>query len=149
MLYILFMRKKIYTDEERLARKKEQSKKSYQKNKEKYQKYYQSNAAKLKRNARNYELKRLSEFEQWKRTLSCSKCGENHPACIEFHHVDPSKKEKTISYLRNSKKKLQEELKKCIVLCANCHRKLHYEEHERNRIQSLKQMEEQLNAKEV
>jgi len=143
------MRKKIYTDEERLARKKEQSKKSYQKNKEKYQKYYQSNAAKLKRNARNYELKRLSEFEQWKRTLSCSKCGENHPACIEFHHVDPSKKEKTISYLRNSKKKLQEELKKCIVLCANCHRKLHYEEHERNRIQSLKQMEEQLNAKEV
>lgn len=142
MYYLHFhMRKKIYTEEERIARRREQNRKSYEKNKEKYKAYYRSKSGRIKKNARRYELRRLSEFEQWKRTLCCTKCGENHPACIEFHHLDPSTKEHGISYLRNSKKKLAEELKKCIVLCSNCHKKLHYEEREQTRIQLLKQME--------
>ena len=56
----------------------------------------------------------------------CARCG--YCKCIralEFHHLDPSKKDFTIS---NDNFKLQDainEAKKCILLCANCHRELH------------------------
>ena len=56
----------------------------------------------------------------------CIKCGYNKCiAALEFHHIDPSKKDFTIS---NDHFKLQEavkESKKCIIICANCHREFH------------------------
>ena len=65
--------------------------------------------------------------DEIKKNSSCQKCGENHPACLEFHHTNPNGKDDTISVLRSSgsKEKLIRELDKCIILCANCHRKLH------------------------
>lgn len=54
----------------------------------------------------------------------CSKCGYNR--CIialEFHHKDPSKKSFTISGKHClSWQRIREELDKCVLLCANCHR---------------------------
>ena len=44
---------------------------------------------------------------------------------LEFHHIDPSKKDFTIS---NDHFKLQDainESKKCILICSNCHKELH------------------------
>lgn len=60
--------------------------------------------------------------------LKCAHCGEDHPGILEFHHVDPTAKEFTIgSGWRNaSRNRILEEINKCIVLCANCHRKLHF-----------------------
>ena len=58
----------------------------------------------------------------------CKTCG--YDRCIdalEFHHINLSKKEFGISekgYTR-SWKKVMEELDKCIMVCANCHRELH------------------------
>ncbi len=58
----------------------------------------------------------------------CQICGYNR--CIdalEFHHNDLSKKEFGISekgYTRNWKS-VMEELDKCIMICANCHREFH------------------------
>jgi hypothetical protein len=58
----------------------------------------------------------------------CTICGYNK--CIqalEFHHLDSNKKDFGISdkgYTR-SWKKVKEELDKCILLCANCHREVH------------------------
>ena len=60
----------------------------------------------------------------------CSRCG--YSICInalEFHHLDPTNKEAAIStYLRNKKnwKSMKIELDKCILLCANSHRELHF-----------------------
>lgn len=68
-------------------------------------------------------------FEAYKKTLKCSQCGENHPAAIDFHHKDKKQKEFGITFLVHdgySIENIQQELKKCEVLCANCHRKLHY-----------------------
>ena len=58
----------------------------------------------------------------------CIKCG--YDRCIkalEFHHLDPSQKDFTIS---NDHFRLQEainESKKCILICSNCHKELHDE----------------------
>lgn len=46
---------------------------------------------------------------------------------LEFHHHDPALKDFSISskgYTR-SWQKVKEELDKCLILCANCHRELH------------------------
>lgn len=76
---------------------------------------------------------RLLEKKKWfldyKKTLKC-KCGESHPACIEFHHRNPKKKDDCVSNMAlrgYSKKRILKEIAKCDVMCANCHAKLHYE----------------------
>jgi hypothetical protein len=58
----------------------------------------------------------------------CSVCGYDKclPA-LEFHHVDPSQKETKIGANFSTFKKAKPELDKCILVCANCHRELHYE----------------------
>ena len=58
----------------------------------------------------------------------CQKCGEKRSYLMEFHHIDPSNKSNTIAHMikSSSQEHLEEELKKCIVLCANCHREFHY-----------------------
>lgn len=61
-----------------------------------------------------------------KRGGKCVRCG--YDKCIkalEFHHLDPSKKDFTIS---NDHFKLIDainESKKCILICSNCHKELH------------------------
>ena len=60
----------------------------------------------------------------------CERCG--YSKCIEaleFHHANPSGKDFSISdngYTRGWSK-VREELDKCILLCANCHREIHAE----------------------
>jgi hypothetical protein len=47
---------------------------------------------------------------------------------FDFHHLDPSGKDFNISATRanpTSWAKLVEELRKCVMLCANCHREVH------------------------
>lgn len=61
-----------------------------------------------------------------KSKLKCSICGEDRIWCLDFHHVNPDEKEGEISHLIDSPNKLKIELEKCIVLCANCHRDIHY-----------------------
>jgi hypothetical protein len=70
-------------------------------------------------------------WKEYKAQFKCERCGEDHPACIQFHHRDPKNKVATISELvtHRSRKKLIEEIEKCIPLCANCHSKEHYSEY--------------------
>lgn len=69
-------------------------------------------------------------FNEIKSTLSCERCGENRPWVLDFHHKEGQKdgREKSIALMVNncSKEDILNEIKKCIVLCANCHRDLHY-----------------------
>lgn len=60
----------------------------------------------------------------------CKKCGYNKcPGALDFHHVDPKEKEVNYSLFKTIfNKRLTDELDKCILLCANCHRELHYNE---------------------
>lgn len=65
-------------------------------------------------------------FEDAQRT-KCAKCGETRKELLHFHHIDPTQKKFTIGKTRNySLEKIQEEINKCIVLCASCHKKFHW-----------------------
>lgn len=58
----------------------------------------------------------------------CSKCGyDKSYKALQFHHLDPNKKEFTISGLDCSFEKSLEEAKKCILVCANCHAEIEEE----------------------
>ena len=64
---------------------------------------------------------------------SCSKCGEDRWYVLDFHHIQD--KDDSVANLikrRCSVKRLKRELRKCTLLCSNCHRELHYFERLKN-----------------
>jgi len=72
--------------------------------------------------------RRKHSLNIYKVTQGCSKCKARLPACcFDFHHVDGKDKDFHIAQVAGgvSLKRLFEELRKCIVVCANCHRKIH------------------------
>ena len=89
-----------------------------------------------KENTQHYIFKtkkRKSDTRAWinsyKSKLKCARCGENTFACLDFHHTNPETKEVSIARVWKmgwSTKRIEKEIEKCIVLCANCHRKEHY-----------------------
>lgn len=94
--------------------------------------YYAKNKAKVIALSAVNKRRIAARWQEFKKTQSCAQCGEDHVATLDFHHVIRSKSNKKVHIMaqQNSWEKITEELKKCIVLCANCHRKLHYEENE-------------------
>ena len=58
----------------------------------------------------------------------CENCGYNTcPDALEFHHLEPGEKDFSISKSRLTKfdQRVKNELDKCVMLCANCHREEH------------------------
>lgn len=58
----------------------------------------------------------------------CKECGETDDCCLDFHHLDKESKEYTISRLIShhySEKRLLKEIEKCVIICSNCHKKIH------------------------
>lgn len=72
-------------------------------------------------------LRRRSERREWLYQYllqhPCVDCGEEDPVVLEFDHLHG--KEINISSAINnwSIRRVQEEIDKCDVVCANCHRK--------------------------
>ncbi len=63
----------------------------------------------------------------------CVICGYNKClAALEFHHTDPTVKEHKLTYIvcRWTWKRVLEELRKCILVCSNCHREIHFGLHD-------------------
>lgn len=59
----------------------------------------------------------------------CQRPGCGYSFCVEamdFHHIDPSQKDPTFKSMRHwGFLKAKEELDKCLLLCARCHREKH------------------------
>lgn len=55
----------------------------------------------------------------------CIKCGESDPIVLEFDHRSKSDKIENISNLvfNSAWSRIEKEIEKCDVLCANCHRR--------------------------
>jgi hypothetical protein len=59
------------------------------------------------------------------RAVPCSDCGERYPPCaMDFDHRDPSTKRAAVTGMigRASTQRLLDEIAKCDIVCANCHR---------------------------
>ena len=74
---------------------------------------------------RKKQIKAL--FNQIRSNNGCAFCEEDELCCMDFHHLDPSQKDVNVSYLCDckSKERMLREMKKCVVVCSNCHRKIH------------------------
>lgn len=103
-------------------------------NKIKCKKYWQKNKKyEIEKQAKE-RLTSIRWLEDYKRDKKCIKCGFNHPAALDFHHRNPADKKYLVPYLAShnfSKEKILEEIAKCDILCANCHRIYHYENNHR------------------
>ena len=88
--------------------------------------YYLKNRDKvIQQQVKKYQ-KLSSIFREWRTSLKCNMCGENDPVCLEFHHCEPSEKETTITKMvTRGFNSVTNELKKCTVVCSNCHSKIH------------------------
>ncbi len=83
------------------------------------------NIKKVIQRRKEIRLKAISELGG-----KCMKCGYNkYPEVLEFHHRNPSEKDFNISRKGHCRswQRVSEEIKKCDLLCANCHREIHAE----------------------
>ena len=131
--------KKKWRDEKPGQREQERRsrKNYYERNKEKEQGYareymrgwHEKNKDKRKVYLREKYLKDKRWFKEYLSQQKCSHCGLNNPDCLDFHHVNfgpnGNKEQSVAQMLCYSKKRIFAEIEKCIVLCANCHRKKH------------------------
>ncbi len=92
--------------------------------------WYERNKGYQKENAKKHRIDYRQTLRQYVLDYlsnhPCLMCGESDPVVLEFHHAR-GEKETDVSVLigrGSSLEKLQVEIEKCDVLCANCHRKL-------------------------
>lgn len=120
--------------EERKTKAKQASREYYHNNKEqrkaKHKEWTDANKDYLRDKQRQDKRKRKQQAIDYLGG-SCMKCKNvYHPAVFEFHHRDPSEKadRDPSKMLSLSWVKIEAELNKCDLLCANCHRLAHYED---------------------
>jgi hypothetical protein len=77
---------------------------------------------------------RIQRSREWiiefKKVVSCENCGEDRYYCLDFHHQG-DKKSMGISEMVHggySRQKMLAEIKKCKVVCKNCHAEIHFNE---------------------
>jgi hypothetical protein len=94
---------------------------------------YRNDAAFRERHKEAVKRTRLCQREAARKVViqakshGCVLCSESEPTCLDFHHVR-GKKEFSLGDVmrgRYSVARIEAELAKCIVVCANCHRKIH------------------------
>jgi len=57
----------------------------------------------------------------------CCKCDETEKCTLDFHHIKGSDKKFDIAsgIQSNGLEAIKNEIRKCILVCSNCHRKIH------------------------
>jgi predicted HNH restriction endonuclease len=111
----------------------------------------------FRRKYANATLKRKQDFINECKNKPCSVCGNSFPACaMDFHHFE-NKKESYPKGYRNitgandfahmTKERFLSEIKKCILICSNCHRVLHFNIRREQKLESELRKRQDLNTK--
>lgn len=69
----------------------------------------------------------IEVVRRYKERYGCKKCGNKYPHYVlDFHHLE--NKDAHVSELvrKGNRNKIKKEIKKCEVLCSNCHRTEHW-----------------------
>ena len=83
-----------------------------------------------KKNKQKTAKRNQKLIKRIKLKFGCSVCGYNKCAdALHYHHVVKEDKQKEISTMAQySSKAIKEEIRKCVIYCANCHAEHHYNE---------------------
>ena len=85
--------------------------------------YYKNKDSHYIRNQKAHD--KIKTYSDSVKQEGCKVCGEKEICTLDYHHLS-DKEENVAKLLRGgSLKRVKEEIKKCVVLCSNCHRKLH------------------------
>ena len=90
--------------------------------------YYLKNKKLCRQKADDRKEKIKEWYIDYKSKQKCEICFESCPACLDFHHINDEEKEICVAQAvaRNwSISNIKKEIDKCVVVCANCHRKIH------------------------
>lgn len=95
-------------------------------NREQAKQYYHSTQQKTKHGERaRCRQKRIADaLSEIKTIAGCKFCNERCAVCLDLHHLNDDK-EFNLSRCVYAISKVKDELAKCEVVCANCHRKVH------------------------
>lgn len=75
-------------------------------------------------NARNQVIK--NTIREYKASKGCFFCSEKEVCCLDCHHKGDKKYNISDMIAGNfSINNIMKELEKCVIICSNCHRKLH------------------------
>ena len=77
---------------------------------------------KLREYQRNWVRDRVSKYKEG---ISCIVCGESEAVCLDFHHTGEKTGKPSKLIRSGSRDRIKKELDKTVVLCSNCHRKVH------------------------
>jgi hypothetical protein len=94
----------------------------------KQKEWYIKNRPEILKRRKLVKQNQTKYIQNIKQKSGCIICGENEPCCLDFHHKNEKNKLASISdMIRNrvTDKKILLEIKKCVILCSNCHRKVH------------------------
>lgn len=94
------------------------------------------------------QKKKMALVRAYKGSIGCGICGETDPIVLELHHRDPAAKNPKLKQRRYGKAmqrtggdfwrrlsfvEIADELGKCDVLCANCHRRVSHQQRMANK----------------
>lgn len=101
--------------------------------------YKQKHKKEIKEKERKCREEKRLYIDKYKLSKGCIICGYNKcAAALDFHHMKDKKFYLASSIgCRKNINEIKREMDKCIVLCANCHRELHYKEE--NKLEEVKQ----------
>lgn len=93
-----------------------------------YEKYRDTIIANSKKTKKVLVARNKKYVQDYLSTHYCVDCGEMNPIVLEFDHVRDVKLANVseLTAVGGSLKKLQEEMDKCDIRCANCHRLVTY-----------------------
>ena len=106
-------------------------KKTKEEQREYARKHYQANKEAYRLRDQQRKQRSRDWVQSYKEEHGCNRCGENHVACLHFHHRDSKLKDSSIATMVSNRAcidALKREIAKCELVCANCHAKIHWDE---------------------
>lgn len=93
-------------------------------------KSYQKNPALFRLRADQWKMKSKNFIFRVKRRFGCMDCAESFTSCLQFHHLKDKKYSiADMPRLGFGIKAIKQEMRKCHLLCGNCHTKRHHRPH--------------------
>ena len=89
--------------------------------------WYRRNTVKVKAEVMARKRKLAVRLQVYKEELQCELCLEDTACCLDFHHPDDNKDNAVadMPWHGFGWDKILQEINKCMVLCRNCHAKVH------------------------